>query len=265
MGNSFDGFNADPHEMQRHRDKPLDDAALDQLLDGIGDGPLHQLVMAARAPGTARELAGEEAALAAFRSSRPLRGAAPLPTRRPFVRRLLAIKIGVAAAVVLGGVAIAATTGYLPNPLAPGSDDSPGSTTSPPWWTTSGAGPGGPSASGLPGGSLGPSALPSASLPGLCRAYLAHLESKPDKPWDNSAFAALSALAGGDDKVRGYCTALVEEDDKKPKPSNTGPTPTTRPSATPAGPTTPGTVTSGGGANVHATTGPDGETEQASS
>jgi hypothetical protein len=235
MGNSFEGFNADPYEMPRHHDKPLSDAAIEDLVAGIGAGPLYELLAAARAPGTARELAGEQAALAAFRAPGSLRVAPPalaMPPGRPLLRRLLAVKAGVAAAAVLGGVALAATTGYLPNPLVPGPRSSPvGSTVPPPSWASSTAGslgPGGPASQGV---SPGPAAVPSTALPGLCRAYLTHVETKPNKPFEHPAFAVLSAMAGGDDRVLAFCKTVVDQETTKP---NASITPTAPPGGAPS-------------------------------
>ncbi|MER6397489.1 hypothetical protein ABT263_15740 [Kitasatospora sp. NPDC001603] len=95
------------------------------------DGPAGQVarvLAAAAAPATAGELAGEEAALAAFREARlapaPAVPAVPAPVRRrsmataalarAFSTKAVAVVLG---ATALGGVAVAAGTGNLPSPL----------------------------------------------------------------------------------------------------------------------------------------------------
>ncbi len=77
------------------------------------------LIDAAKVPARPGELAGEEALMAAFRAH-----AARPPVARQSLKgtlaRLLTIKVGALCAAVLsvGGVAVAASTGTLPGPLA---------------------------------------------------------------------------------------------------------------------------------------------------
>ena len=76
-----------------------------------------ELVRALRAPGTASELAGEERYVAAYRSTRTSRGPNVSPLRRG-VRRLGAGGTTVVAVVALSsGVAAAAYTRHLPEPV----------------------------------------------------------------------------------------------------------------------------------------------------
>jgi hypothetical protein len=101
-----------------------------------GQDPLTAFLAAAAGPPADHELAGEEAAVAAFREARqgrqaePARehgqGRRPAPTpaparrRRPIVARVLTVKTAVAlglAATAAGGVALAAGTGALPGPI----------------------------------------------------------------------------------------------------------------------------------------------------
>ena len=215
MSNTFDPFDAEPGEMPPHRD--IDDAAAERLLDGVGQGPVHDLLMAARAAGRTEELAGEAAAVMAFRRAT---SAAPRShARRPMLRRLVAVKVGaVALATVLGGVAIAATTGVLPLPFGP---DAPAGSTQPPptSWTAPGSSgqtgsspiTGTPPVTPPPPGTVPPGQgpTPATALPGLCRAYLAHVAAKPDEQWDNPAFVNLSEAAGGADKVVAFCDELL--------------------------------------------------------
>ncbi|MDY0812198.1 hypothetical protein [Kitasatospora purpeofusca] len=98
---------------------------------GPGDR-VARVLAAAAAPATGGELAGEEAALVAFREARLASAAvpaAPAPVRRrsmatatltrAFSTKAAAVVLG---ATALGGVAVAAGTGNLPVPLGGGSD-----------------------------------------------------------------------------------------------------------------------------------------------
>jgi hypothetical protein len=100
----------------------MDRRTADRLLRGDRTGhPLDQVLAAATAPATARELAGEADAMAAFRAA----AHSPAPRRRSSllrsaVARLLTLKVAVVAlgtSATIGGVALAANTGALPGPL----------------------------------------------------------------------------------------------------------------------------------------------------
>jgi len=124
--------------------------------------------------------------------------------------KLLTVKAAAVAAIALGGgVALAATTGVLPNPLN----------------TNSGK----PSAthSGQPSHSPGAKGSPSPNLEGLCKAYAAKPTGERGKALESPAFQALITAAGGVDKVTDYCTTLLPS----AKPSK----PAGRPSGSPAG------------------------------
>lgn len=142
--------------MSTNRSRRIDRDAAEHLLagavDGTQDGPgaLSGLLAAAAAPATPRELAGEEAAVTAFREaarlavtrqsstapslsrslrptstapastkprSRPMASCAPQGIRVP--TRFLRAKAAAAAFAVtaIGGVAVAAGTGHLPGVL----------------------------------------------------------------------------------------------------------------------------------------------------
>ncbi|WP_327065835.1 hypothetical protein [Kitasatospora sp. NBC_01302] len=136
--------------MSTNRSRRIDRDAAEHLLGGAADaspdgpGALFGLLAAAAAPATADELAGEEAAVAAFREAARLtshpsasqlstsRSSASLPStsrRRPMAAcvpqgfrvptRFLGAKAVVAAFAVtaIGGVAVAAGTGHLPAAL----------------------------------------------------------------------------------------------------------------------------------------------------
>ncbi|MGW2252128.1 hypothetical protein ACWCXH_18285 [Kitasatospora sp. NPDC001660] len=157
--------------------------------DGDAAGQVARVLAAAAAPATAAELAGEEAALTAFRAARlaphPVAKTAPVRRRSMATAALARALSTKAAAAVLGatalcGVAVAAGTGNLLSPLDGGSSESErtrvgdGATSALP---TSGHAPGGMTASGPSGrpsgtgssttGSqgLGPSASPTPGTP----------------------------------------------------------------------------------------------------
>jgi hypothetical protein len=174
----------------------------------------------AASPARAGELVGEEQAVAAFRTAVLVPTA---QTRRPSmikatIAKFLTLKAAaVLAAVSVGGVALAASTGVIPSPL---SEDPPApahSVTAPP--ANPGAGD------------------PSPSLQGLCQAYLAGAGSEHGRALESPAFQALVTAAGGAQSVDAYCATLA--------PANAGSTtpdhPTGAPTDHPTGPTgTPG-------------------------
>ncbi|XRQ09495.1 hypothetical protein ACN3XK_00855 [Actinomadura welshii] len=99
----------------------LDPSAAERLLDGAGgDARLHAVLSAAAAPAHPEELAGEDAAVAAFKAApRPAR-----TSRAAALRRFLTVKavVLVGGSLILSGgaVAYAAKNGHLP-----GSDSAP--------------------------------------------------------------------------------------------------------------------------------------------
>src|SRR6478672_2586839 len=114
--------------MTMHRNARLSRRAARTLLDGSPPPDpttgLGRVLAAAAAPAVDRELAGELDALAMFRAA----SLAPTPTpasRRPSMlkttlTKLAATKLLAATAVATaatGGIALAAATGSLPNPL----------------------------------------------------------------------------------------------------------------------------------------------------
>ncbi|MER7459583.1 hypothetical protein [Micromonospora sp. NPDC126480] len=222
-------------------------AELDRLLDAgagvppTGADPVARLLSAAAAPARPDELAGEEAALAAFRAARvaPVRPAEPPRRRRPIRAGAVAWAAGIAVTAT-AGVAFAAATidrpglPIPPRPVTPApltSDSAPASPTRPGGDGTSGTPSGGPTSSG-PGSTTGApsagtpttgapspsSAGPSQRLAGHCKAYLAKSPAQREKALDKPAFADLVTAAGGRDRVTTYCTELVGE----PAPPATG-------------------------------------------
>ena len=173
----------------------------ENLLDAAGGDLQHPLLAAtlraAAGPGRPGELAGRHQALAAFHHARqhPVVGQRRPSTIKATLLKLLTVKAAAIAAVVVGtgGVALAASTGALPNPL-----------NNHPAPSASNSHPGAPDASSRPG-----SADPSPSLVGLCHAYTAGAGSEHGKALENPAFQALLTAAGGKDNVDAFCTEIL--------------------------------------------------------
>jgi hypothetical protein len=222
----------------------LDDETVERLLRGElapaaappGYAEVVELLAVTSAPPSPGELAGRAAALAELRAVTRPRRAAPGWRRR---RAGLAAVV-VVGALVTGGVAGAAT-GHLPGPvrdaargiLGPQGDAAsptpparPGTSTDPA--TTSGSaaagttiGPQGPG----PGTAAGGPASTAAGLEdnkGLCQAYLAGKGAEQGRKLEATALQALARAAGGEDKIAGYCAALLP-DQAKPKDDKTHP------------------------------------------
>jgi hypothetical protein len=210
---------------------------------------LSDLLTAAAAPGRPAELTSEHASLAAFRAARLI--AVPRSRRltmlKTTVLKLLTVKVAAAAAittVAAGGVALAASTGALPNPLhgqglaaASAEASDPAAKHSPAADKDGKEDKDGKSATGNP----------SPSLVGLCHAYSAGNKTERGKALDNPAFTALITTAGGRDKVDAFCQTLLAsakpstaashpagspDNDSHPTGAPTG-HPTGRPSAKP--------------------------------
>ena len=191
---------------------------------------LTRLLAAATAPGRPAELAGERAALAAFRrelnagTAEPTQVGAGITASRPVLRRALAlftVKVGVTLAVVAaGGVALAAGVGVLPvfdSPTMPVSSG-PAGRPAPP--------PGEPSTHAVPLPTVAPhtSAAPprSSSHAGLCRAYLAAPASQRNRVLDKPEYKDLWKAAGNKTLVEEYCTALLNGRQPAGSPSERG-------------------------------------------
>jgi hypothetical protein len=200
--------------------------AVESLLNGDARQPIERdvllrLLAAATAPAHPHELAGEDAAVLAFR--RPTTVPLRRPRRRTFLRKLLTVKVTAAFAVTaLGGATGAAATGALPN--IPGTTGfgartvtsaQPAKPSHRPAGKSAGAGgPAAPTASrsGAPAGSTSP------SLPDLCRAFVDDVLSKPAKEREktrqqdlkNPIFAPLVAAAGGNGRAMPYCERLLK-------------------------------------------------------
>ncbi|MEU8216835.1 hypothetical protein AB0C47_13800 [Micromonospora taraxaci] len=194
--------------------------------------PVARLLAAAAGPVRPGELAGEEAALAAFRAAR----AAPSPSVPHRARRR---RLTTGAAAWIGAVAVTATAGaafaavrqdWIPVPVAPdpprpsSTPDSPrsGDNTRSPAETPSRdtasprpPSPGTPSAAAPPAHSP-----PAGELHGLCRAWLAKKPDQREKALRTPAFERLVTAAGGAERVEEYCHRLVPEA-KPPAPAKT--------------------------------------------
>ncbi|RGC67785.1 hypothetical protein C5N14_17255 [Micromonospora sp. MW-13] len=222
--------------------------------------PLARLLAAAAGPTRPGELAGEEAALAAFRAARA--APAPTPAQAPRRRRLTVgavAWIGTLAATATAGVAVAAgtldrTEEPAPPPApstAPVSPTDSGPVTPRPTRSDPGRSPAptatpggvGPSTPARPGASSADTRAPGRTtgpghsgagvqLPGLCRAYLAKSAAQRESALAKPGFAPLVAAAGGAAEVENFCRDLLSRADSgRPPPAIP---------ATPAGPTETG-------------------------
>jgi hypothetical protein len=183
--------------------------AADNGLSGADlSGAVLDLLAAATAPAHPHELAGEDAALAAFR--RPGRAPVRKPRRRALLAKLLTVKVAAAFAVsAAGGVAVAAAAGTLPDlPGRSGITARPEPPAPPPAW---------PRAS-RPASRPGPAAPP--SLTDLCRTWAADQRHR----LDGKAYGPLVSAAGGRKKVPAYCADLLAKAGR-----DGSPTPTAKP------------------------------------
>jgi hypothetical protein len=215
--------------MSTHRSRRIDRRTAEQLLRNApgrlpvaGRDRLSDLLAAAGAPARDQELAGEQAAMAAFRDAR----LATAPQRwRPRMLKaalanLLAVKIAGVTVLAAGGIALAAAAGTLPGqqreePTMPAGTNVVSTTSA----TTTAPKPKGPEQK------PDNSASPSPSLKGLCQAYTAGAGSEHGKSHDNPAFSALITAAGGAERVPGFCADLLGE---KPGKSDHAPGKPTR-------------------------------------
>jgi hypothetical protein len=220
------------------------DYAAERLLDGAPGGPpaLSRLLAAASAPGRAAELAGEEAAMAAFRV---VRSAIPQTVsvrkiahhERPRVwpkrasLRLLVVGGALTAVAAAGGVAVAAgvvppevVPGPLRNlmPIAPADSPTgrnPGRSAGGSSGTANGRSATEPGRDG-PTGSGTPSPSP-ANLNGLCHSFQDAAAVNQPAAVADPRFAVLVTLAGGPDKVASYCVKIIDDKNGKPTPTPT--------------------------------------------
>ena len=221
-----------------------------------GSDPLAKLLVAAASPARRDELAGEEAAVMAFRAANLAHP--PVSRRRSMLSialaKLASVKVAVAVVAVSGGgIALAAGSGHLPG--VGGSSQHP--TARPDTNATTGQHPTKSSASGASGTSPGsgtsagpgssrsaaPNGSPSPNLRGLCTAFTARVGDNPGKALDDPAFTVLITTAGGKDQVATYCRTVLAGEPAKPSTHPTGsqpghgtPSTPSRPSTHPDGP-----------------------------
>jgi hypothetical protein len=195
----------------------MDQETIERLLVGpvadAPDGPeaLVRLLTAVRAAPRPHELTGERAAVQAFRTARS--GSVvrvPARSRRRILAGALGAKVALAAllAAATGGVAFAAVTGTLPGPLSGGDTDPtppvastgerPSPTAAP---DPSSAAP--DATSGRPGSS--------PALRGLCTAYGELSGEDRRRALESARFRELRTVAGGPEKVAGYCDRLLDD------------------------------------------------------
>lgn len=202
---------------------------------GHGLGDVDALLAAATDRAHPRELAGEEAAIAAFREAHRLSAGSAARNRRPvprpgLVAGSLTAKIALSLGVLsLGGIAFVADTGSLSTPAqsaahrtfradrVPDADQQ----------ASEYAGNKG----GQPARSHGDGPQVNATSPkvaGLCRAYSAGNKHRHGKALHSSAFQALAAAAGGEDKIEAFCAGVLAGPSAGPSAI-----PSSGPSATP--------------------------------
>jgi hypothetical protein len=247
-----------PHD----RGVAADDLVVDDLLDGRrraeteDEMSLDRLLGALRAPGTADELRGLDAAVAAFVQARAEAAAAPAPVLVAVGgrnRRSVAAGVAVAAmlaTVSMGAAAAAAYTGSLPRPLqeaahavlgapAPEADaaeadgaEADGAGRAP---VTAASTASGPTGSAL---GVGPSVTAGApELFGLCTAFRDRGPSAV--PTGSVAYRNLLAAASAAGKdIQTYCTGVLPGGSHGPSVTPSGrptahPTPSRKPTAHP--------------------------------
>ncbi|MBB2941795.1 hypothetical protein FB565_001499 [Actinoplanes lutulentus] len=190
----------------------MDRKTAESLLRGSVPGhPLADLLSAAKAPATDRELAGEAAAMAAFRVAAHSPDTAI--TRRNPMLKLLSLKVAAAAfatTATVGGVALAASTGTIPNPIFASSSAKPShSKASPSVSPHSKPSSAHPKPSGSASGSPSPKRLAD-----LCKEFDGRDSDGRRRALDDDHFGDLVRKAGKKDRVERFCF-----DFGKPRPS----------------------------------------------
>lgn len=211
--------------MSRDRDRRIDADTAERMLAGeyAGFDRLENLLAAAAAPGYIDETAGEEAAVVAFRRARhePHEVGRHRPTIASRAARLLGVKAAaLALAVGATGVALAAGTGVLPNPLDANSRTVDSGSTLKGRTNPSGTDSRGTGSASTAAASAVP--MPDPSLVGLCHAYVAEVAANPGKALDNPAFTALITAAGGAEHVAVFCAGLLSENGASSDPGRSG-------------------------------------------
>lgn len=239
----------------------IDRSDAERLLAGIVPNPsdgtdrLVRLLNGMRLHAHPDELAGEGTAMAAYRAAnlgpvpQPRRGSM-LETALAKLRTLKAAAVAAVAITATGGVALAASTGVLPNPMSDGGA---------PAAKPSAHATGKPSSAGA---KKAGAASPSPSLIGLCQAYAAGAGSNPGKVLENPAFQVLITSAGSKEEVAGYCADVLAAHDAARTAPGSAPTarpskaPTARPSGKPDSHPTAAPATKPAGAGIRPTVAP---------
>ena len=248
--------------MSENRER-LDRLAAELMVSGawasgrLGSDPLADLLAATAVSARDGELAGEEAAVMAFRAAH----LSPIPElrRRSMLKTALAKLATAKVAIVLlavggGGVALAAGSGNLPGVGSP--DSHPTGRPSISVTASENASHSRAAAAGTnsaeAGKSHAPSGTPSPNLQGLCTAFNAGAGDNPGKALDNPAFTVLITTAGGKDKVADYCKGvLASASAAHPTEADSHGSPSTHPSGEPTHPSGAETTPSHPAAPTH--------------
>jgi hypothetical protein len=198
----------------REGNRPIDRDTMERLLCGDpavrSELPrLASLLAAVTAPAAGRELAGEDAAVAAFAAVRldPVPSPRRISMLKSTLAKLLTVKVAAAFVAIggVGGVALAASSGTLPNPLPnPLHGSAPHPSVS-------------ASHSPRPHPSGTPSARPSHEAPPpelakLCKKYVGRPGAQRRHALDEPEFGKLVASAGHKDRDRvdQFCAHLPQ-------------------------------------------------------
>jgi hypothetical protein len=182
---------------------PAEAAALADLLHAVAPNATH---LPAGSP-------GEHAALAAFRSAHREPASRPLGAFAMYRNRtraaLLTAKTAAAALVLVsaGGVAMAATTGAIPTPLAPSHPSHPAHPVHPVAPKVS------DDAKDDQGDDAAEESDDNGGLRDTCTQFTAGAFSDPTAAANSDAFRHLVIAAGGQDNVAAFCAALPAKDD----------------------------------------------------
>lgn len=231
VSDNMRGGAAGDDEMNR----AIDDVTAERLLRGdeVAEplaGKVARVLALAAVPGSAEDMIGQDAVMAAFATAQ-LGGRGDPQARHRKTRtltKIIGLKVAaVVVAATAGGLALAASTGVLPNPLHPTPRPSTNPSVHPSLRPS-------PVPSAVPSH---PAASPAAALAGLCRAYLASDQAERGANLASAAFRELITAAGGTAHVEAYCVALAAPAASQPSHHPTG-KPSARPS--PATAVTPG-------------------------
>jgi hypothetical protein len=190
-------------------------AESEDLLDGKGSGPLHELLAAASGPAHREEIAGEALATGAFVGAH--RNVAPEATvaddllgpgatshrRTGWWRTPTGLVAALVLALASAGVAVGTAATMLRDapPAAPPSSSAPAPV------------PGG-------AGTAGPHLLSEPVRIATCRAWQAAGASATTNRTSDAAFTPLISAAGGTDNVDAYCAATAAPDAAPSRPTS---------------------------------------------